>query len=285
MKILIFGGSGQLGRCLQRELSSRGIQYLAPDRMGLDLALTEDFTTVLEKFTPDAVINAAAYTAVDKAEQDENSAYVLNAKFPERLAKVCGALSIPLYHISTDYVFDGTGCKPYTEQDLVAPVSIYGKSKLLGEQMVLKHSQYGAIIRTSWLYSEFGHNFMKTILRLSETNSKLAVVADQVGSPTYAGDLANAIIQIIQKTTENPPATEIYHYANYGVASWYDFAWHILHTTNSGTLLKPIKTEEYPTPAKRPPFSVLNSKKISEQFAVTNRHWLEAFTSAIQRIN
>ena len=284
MKVLLLGGNGQLGNCLKRELSLAGVSYVAPERTQLDLAITTDFFSILKTTAADAVVNAAAYTAVDKAESEPTMAFKLNAEMPELLAIACQQINLPLYHISTDYVFNGNACRPYTEHNAVAPVSVYGHSKLAGEAAVLKHCEKGAVIRTSWLYSEFGHNFLKTILRLSQTKPELSVVADQVGTPTYAGDLAQAIVQMLLSTQHNLPDNDIFHYANHGVASWYDFAWHILHCTNAQLPLKPILTSDYPTPAKRPAFSVLNSAKINERFGVHNRHWLEAFSTMMTKM-
>ena len=284
MKILILGGSGQLGNCLKRELSLAGMHYAAPTRAELDLASTTDFSAIVKQSAADAVINAAAYTAVDKAEQDVDMAFQLNAALPEKLALACRQFGLPLYHISTDYVFNGTACRPYCEETSVDPVSIYGKSKLAGEIAVLKHCEKGAIIRTSWLYSEFGNNFVKTIIRLATLKPELSVVSDQIGTPTYAGDLAQAIVQILSTTQYSAPTMDLYHFANQGVASWYDFAWHILQRSDSVIPLKPIATEDYPTPAKRPAFSVLNSCKINKRFAVNNRHWLEALAPVLDKL-
>ncbi|QBL09816.1 dTDP-4-dehydrorhamnose reductase [Rheinheimera sp. D18] len=284
MKILILGGSGQLGNCLKRELGLGGIQYVAPPRAELDLSCTADFSGIIKQYAVDAVVNAAAYTAVDKAEQDADMAFKLNATLPEQLAVACQQFGLPLYHVSTDYVFDGLACRPYCESASVAPVSVYGKSKLAGEMAVLKHCEKGAIIRTSWLYSEFGQNFVKTILRLAQSKPELAVVADQVGAPTYAGDLAQAIVQILLTTKHSAPAIDVYHFANQGVASWYDFAWHILQRRQIAVPLKPITTEDYPTPAQRPAYSVLNSTRISQRFAVKNRHWLEALAPVLDKL-
>lgn len=284
MKILMLGGTGQLGSCLKRELSLAGIEFIAPTRTELDLVSTSDFCSAIDQLTPDAVVNAAAYTAVDKAEQDVQMAFLLNADFPAKLAIACQQLSLPLYHISTDYVFDGTACRPYCENAAVAPVSVYGDSKLAGERAVLQHCKQGAIIRTSWLYSEFGNNFVKTILRLAASRPELGVVADQVGTPTYAGDLAQAIVTILLHTQHSAPPMDVYHFANQGVASWYDFAWHIVKHIGGATPVKPLATEDYPTPAKRPSYSVLNSNKISQCFAVENRHWLEALVPVLDKL-
>lgn len=284
MKILILGGSGQLGNCLQRELALAGKQYFAPTREELDLSRTADFSQILKQFAPDAVVNAAAYTAVDKAEKDEDMAFKLNTAMPQHLAMACQQFDVPLYHISTDYVFDGLACRPYCEDAAVAPVSVYGKSKLAGEIAVIKNCKKGAVIRTSWLYSEFGNNFVKTIIRLAQSKPELAVVADQVGTPTYAGDLARALVHILEKSQHNAPLIDIYHYANQGVASWYDFAWHILQRANPKLPLKPIPSEDYPTPAARPAYSVLSSAKIVKRFGVHNRHWLEALKPTLDKL-
>lgn len=285
MKVLILGGTGQLGTCLQQRLNKAGIAYAAPDRSQVDLAKTPDFLSLIKKLKPTIVVNAAAYTAVDKAEQEPELALQLNAIMPEQLAIACQSFAIPLIHISTDYVFNGNANKPYYETDLAEPTSVYGKSKLAGELAVLKHCEQAAVIRTSWLYSEYGSNFLKTIIRLSKERTQLNVVADQVGTPTYAGDLALAILKIIQHSASHSLGNNVFHFANLGVASWYDFAWHILKATESTIELNPINTEQYPTPATRPAYSILNSQKISNHYGVTNRHWLDAFYTMMAEFN
>ncbi|WNO61678.1 dTDP-4-dehydrorhamnose reductase [Rheinheimera sp. MMS21-TC3] len=279
MKVLILGGTGQLGTCLQAVLSQAGIAFEAPSRRELNLETELEFTTLVAAVKPSIVVNAAAYTAVDKAEHEPELAYMLNATMPEKLAIACQQADLPLIHISTDYVFNGKTNKPYFESDLTEPVSVYGKSKLAGELAVLEHCEQAIIIRTSWLYSEYGNNFLKTMIRLSKERSQLNVVADQIGTPTYAGDLALAILKIIQHSQHAKLHKDIYHFANLGVASWYDFAWHIFKQTASKIELNAITTEQYPTPATRPAYSILNSQKISNHYGVVNRHWLDALTA------
>jgi dTDP-4-dehydrorhamnose reductase len=220
----------------------------------------------------DFCINCAAYTAVDKAESDEENALLINATAVATLAKVCEKNNAQLIHISTDYVFDGTASKPYKETDQTNPVSIYGKTKLQGEEWAMQNAPSTIIIRTAWLYSSFKANFVKTILRLMKEKESINVVSDQFGCPTHAADLAVAIIQIIasNQSKANPG---IYHYSNAGVTTWYKFAIAIKKLTGSSCAVNPIATAQYPTAAKRPAYSVLDTSKIKETFAVAIPDW------------
>lgn len=284
MTCLLLGGSGQLGLCLQDRMKALQLDYLAPGRDQLDLLDSQALETLFTALKPSAVINAAAYTAVDKAEQDTELAAQLNHHLPQRLAQLCAKLAIPLIHISTDYVFDGTSCRPYQPADPRNPVSVYGKTKAEGEKAVLQSGVIGGVIRTSWLYSEYGHNFVKTMLRLGSERELLRVVADQVGTPTYAGDLADAILKMLYGNNSGLSTAEIYHFSNLGVASWYDFAWHICRLKGLKVKVEPIRTEDYPTPAQRPCYSVLNSADFIRSFDLSNRHWLEALQHCMTKL-
>ena len=288
IKVLVTGADGQLGselRKLADEFSD--FQYLMTDINDLDIAKWKDIETYFGKNKPDYVINCAAYTAVDIAEKDISFAELLNTKAPSFLGNIAEKHNSKVIHISTDYVFDGTSCTPYIESDLVNPESVYGKTKLNGEIGLIKEHASALIIRTSWLYSSCGKNFVKTILRLSEERDKLKVVFDQVGTPTYANDLARAILMIISKAqngiVEWKPG--IYHYSNEGVCSWYDFARSILAIYGSECEVIPIESVDYPTPAKRPFYSVLNKSKIKRIFGIQIPHWQDSLVTCINELN
>jgi dTDP-4-dehydrorhamnose reductase len=284
MTCLILGGSGQLGLCLQDRMHRLQLDYAAPGRDLLDLSNEAALQQIFRQLKPQAVINAAAYTAVDKAETEAELADEINHALPARLARLCAEHAIPLIHISTDYVFDGQSCRPYLPADDRNPVSVYGKTKAAGELAVLQSGVNGGVIRTSWLYSEYGHNFVKTMLRLGAERSELKVVADQIGTPTYAGDLADAILSMLYSPGERLCNAEIYHFSNQGVASWYDFAWHICRIKGLPVTVLPIRTEDYPTPARRPCYSVLNSADFIQKFSLRNRHWLDALQHCMTKL-
>ncbi len=284
MKILVTGSNGQLGSELK---------LLAPEYPGFDFLFTDvgelDITdeiaidSMVLKEKPDAIINCAAYTAVDKAEKEESMAYLINAKAPGNLAKIAARYNLFLVHISTDYVFGGTGYRPYSENDKKDPVSVYAKSKNAGEAEVLTHAKTALIIRTSWLYSEFGNNFVKTIIKYAKERGALNVIYDQIGSPTYARDLAQTILAVIQKCAK-PKGVNIYHYANEGVASWYDFAQAIIEITGIPCKIKPVETHEYPLPAARPFYSVLNKAKVKQAFNLEIPYWRDSLADCIGRL-
>ena len=276
MKILITGINGQLGQELLQKLGDR--EAIGVGRERLDLTQPESIRQVVAAVKPDVVINSAAYTAVDKAESEVELAMQVNAIAPGILAQECQKLGIPLIHVSTDYVFDGTQGYPYQDTDKTNPLSVYGKSKLAGEDAIRSHCEHHAIVRTAWVYGVGGTgNFVKTMLRLASQREEIRVVADQIGSPTWTGDLANAIVGLLKQT---PPGT--YHYTNSGVASWYDFAVAIFEEAKQlGWDLKvqrviPITTPEYPTPARRPAYSVLSLKKTSELLGTYPPHWRQS---------
>ena len=259
MKVLLIGANSQLGRCLLDRVPADW-SMISTTSSELDIRDFAQVTSIIKHHKPDAIINTAAYTAVDKAENDEDQAFSVNAKGVKNLALVCELFTIRLVHISTDYVFDGTADEPYQTTDTPNPLSVYGCSKLAGELLALAHCSQSQIIRTSWLYSEYGHNFMKTMIRLAEEGrGEVKVVDDQIGCPTYAGNLAQAIIEILQQ----PISDRLLHYSDSKVMSWYEFAKNIFaYRKHQGLLycqVKPVASIEYPTPVKRPTYSVLQS--------------------------
>ncbi|QHP79778.1 dTDP-4-dehydrorhamnose reductase [Pectobacterium odoriferum] len=263
MKILLTGANGQLGRCFQDRLPAEW-EILATDTAELDITDLEHVEQTVKQFKPDAIVNAAAYTAVDKAESEPELAEKINVIGPENLAIVASNQGIRLVHVSTDYVFDGNATEPYREDSATNPLSVYGKTKLAGERAVAKASPEAIIIRTAWVFSEYGNNFVKTMLRLAKERDTLSVVNDQRGCPTYAGDLAQAIISLLEKNAEGG----IYHYCGGEEVSWYEFAEEIFAVAAQKTVLSKapaltsIKTAQYPTPAYRPAYSALAGEKI-----------------------
>jgi dTDP-4-dehydrorhamnose reductase len=281
--ILVTGSNGQVGSEL-RELSSEyGFDFFFTDRGELDIC---DILAV-EQFGAskkiDIIINCAAYTAVDKAETEKEIADKINHLAVKNLAKIAKENNIKLVHISTDYVFDGVSCKPYIETDTTNPTGVYGQTKLGGEKAILEINPANSIIiRTSWVYSSFGANFVKTMLRLGKERESLGVVYDQVGTPTYAMDLAKTILDILPKVQNDK--TEIYHYSNEGVLSWYDFAKEIMKMAKLECQITPIETFQYPTPTKRPYFSVLNKAKIKNDFNITIPYWKESLDICLRKM-
>lgn len=273
---LVTGANGQLGNELRLLLKDNAL-YVDKDQ--LDITNAEAVKGFVSANRFDAIINCAAYTAVDKAEADEKLAGDINARGPENLAKT----GIPLIHISTDYVFDGTNCRPYVETDAVNPQSVYGRTKLAGEQAVLENASAAVIIRTAWLYSEFGNNFVKTMRRLGAEKAQLNVVFDQVGTPTYAADLAAAVVHILPRL--RPGMKEIFHFSNEGVCSWYDFAVEIMKLSGLDCRINPIESKDYPTPARRPFYSVLNKTKIKQTFNIEINHWKESLQSCLKHLS
>lgn len=273
--ILVTGANGQLGSELRKIGFSALDEVFYTDVAELDIT---DYAAV-EKFVKDkeidTIINCAAYTAVDKAEEEPQLAAKINTEAVANLARAAAKEGCLLIHISTDYVFDGTGTKPYTEKDKPCPVSVYGKTKLAGEEAILKSRCFHIIIRTAWLYSSFGNNFVKTILRLAAERPEISVVSDQVGSPTYAGDLAAAIVGIMD-SEERIEHEGIYHYSNEGVCSWYDFAAEIVRLSGKECRVKPVTTAEYPTKTQRPAYSVLDKSKIKKTFGIEIPEWKDA---------
>jgi dTDP-4-dehydrorhamnose reductase len=287
MKILLAGSGGQLAQELQPILLSSG-EVIAVDRTRLDLSEPESIRQAMAEIQPNLVINAGAYTAVDKAESEPELANAVNGIAPGIFAAECEKIGASLIHISTDYVFDGSQGSPYLETDATKPLGTYGKSKLMGEEAIRKAGNRHIIIRTAWVYGNGGKgNFVKTMLRLGKDREEIRVVADQIGSPTWTGDLAGAIVQIIPQI--KPEVFGTYQYTNSGVCSWYDFAIAIFEEAEKlGFPLKvqrvvPITTAEYPTPAKRPAFSVLSSVKISAILGTCPPHWRQGLRQMLVR--
>jgi dTDP-4-dehydrorhamnose reductase len=284
MKLLITGSKGQLGSELQSlaETSPHHFDFTDIDELNITEEAEIDSYFSNNKF--DIVINCAAYTAVDLAEKEIDRALLINSTAPRLLAEKCRLTQSAMIHISTDFVFDGNNCKPYREDDPIAPVNVYGQTKYEGELRVLKENPRSLIIRTSWLYSTHGDNFVKTMIRLGKTRDELGVIFDQVGSPTYAADLAQAMLQIIDRLKGLPEGDEkwgTYHYSNEGVASWYDFAYEIFKLNKMNVALIPIRTKDYPTPARRPFFSVMDKSKIKTAFDLRIPHWKESLGKCI----
>ena len=282
--ILVTGANGQLGSEL-RLLSDTYPQYTFTftDRNTLDLGNLCKMEDFFDHQTFDAIINCAAYTAVDKAESEKEYANAVNHRFVSMLAKIAKRDNASLIHISTDYVFDGTNHRPYVETDPTDPQGVYGMTKRDGENAILSAAPKNcAIIRTSWVYSSFGANFVKTMLRLGRERDTLGVIYDQVGTPTYARDLARAILEILPQLQNDAP--EIYHYSNEGVASWYDFARAVFELSGIACRVDPITTEQYPTPAKRPHYSLLNKAKIKSRFGISIPYWRDALKECLTEL-
>lgn len=286
-KVLITGCKGQLGRCLQ-DISNcyPDLQPLYTDIDTLDLTQPLDVRNYINKHRPDVIVHCAAYTAVDKAEDEEEQAMLLNANAVDYLTTEAEKINALLIHISTDYVFDGKKQTPYVETDVVNPQSAYGRTKLAGEKAALRYNR-SLVIRTAWLYSAYGNNFVNTMLRLGAERSALNVVNDQRGTPTYAADLADAIWSIISKIDkgEKPVIAGIYHYSNEGECSWFDFAQRIMTLGQRPCIVQPIHSSEYPTKAARPAYSVLNKEKIKTTYGLPVPAWEEALVRCFNKIN
>lgn len=279
MVVLVTGAHGQLGQSLQYVAQKHPeIRFEFYGSQDLDITQKSDVEKVFNQIRPDYCINAAAYTAVDKAESDVEKARQINVNGPQNLAEVCKSHQVVLLHVSTDFVFDGTQVNPYTEQDLPNPSGVYGLTKLEGEKAIQEVLDKHYIIRTSWVYSQFGHNFMKTMLRLASERDTLSVVADQIGTPTNALDLAETLVQIIKKDNEKSTDTTygIYNFSNEGQCSWFEFAQKIFEINSIKIELKPIPTTAYPTPAQRPAYSVLDKTKIKNVFNLSIKHWADS---------
>lgn len=284
MKILVTGANGQVGHCLTQVLTQEGLEHLALTRNELDITDSQAVDNAVKTYCPDIVINAAAYTAVDKAESDSESAFLINRLGPENLARACAKAEAAIFHISTDYVFSGNHDQAYSEDDPTAPQGIYGQSKLGGEQAVASANPKHIILRTAWVFGERGNNFVKTMLRLGRDREQLSIVADQLGGPTYAGDIATALVTIAQAYAETGTlAWGTYHFSGLPHCSWYDFAREIFVQANLQGLytspapkLNAIATADYPTPAKRPANSRLDCSKIQQTFGIQPSNWQQA---------
>ena len=274
MNILITGANGQLGnemRVLSKENGQHA--YFFTDVQELDICDEQAVHGFVKDNRIDVIVNCAAYTAVDKAEEHEDLCMRINRDAVRNLGEAAHAVGAKVIHVSTDYVFDGTSCRPYLESDATCPVSVYGHTKLAGEQALMEVCPDSVIIRTAWLYSEYGNNFMKTVLRLGKERDELRFIFDQVGTPTYAGDLAVAMLTVLERAEAGKFIPGIYHFSDEGVCSWYDFTVKILQIAGMNNRVIPIETKDYPTPASRPHYSVLNKGKIKSSYGLTIPHW------------
>lgn len=284
-KILVTGKNGQLGNAIQ-QLSTEhaGWQFTFVDHEDLDLSDNQAIESYFQNKQFDVIISCAAYTAVDKAESDAEVADKVNHLAVAKLAEIAKQTGTTLIQISTDYVFNGQNYRPYIETDPVEPKGVYGLTKLKGEQAMMAVNPRGCIIRTSWVYAEHGANFVKTMLRLGMERDSLNVIFDQVGSPTYAPDLAQTILTIIQQD-KFAEQVEIYHYSNEGVCSWFDFATTIFELANIPCKVNPIETKDYPTPAKRPHYSLMNKAKIKQHFGIAIPYWKDSLSKCLEKLN
>lgn len=285
-RILVTGANGQLGNEM-RLLAALfpGFTFDFTDIAELDLCNQEMVLDYCTRTKPSYIINCAAYTAVDKAEDDTDLCYKVNRDAVSNIARAARAINAKVLHVSTDYVFDGTNHSPYVESDPVCPASVYGKSKLEGEEVLLASCPDAVIIRTSWLYSIFGNNFVKTMIKLGKEREKLTVIFDQVGTPTYAGDLASALMQIVVASEKGAFVPGIYHFSDEGVCSWYDFTISIHRLAGITTCqVLPIETKDYPAKAARPAYSVLNKSKIKAVYGITIPHWETSLAVCIAQL-
>jgi dTDP-4-dehydrorhamnose reductase len=279
MKTLVLGASGQLGQCLQRLCEERGLTDIVfPERAISNILEPEALGKLFLEYKPAFVINCAAYTAVDKAEEDVDLCRSINKDGAEHIALCCKKYGATMIHVSTDFVFSGEEVKLLKETDATEPVNVYGLTKLEGELAIAKVLPEHFILRTSWLYSEYANNFVKTMLRLAAGRKQMNIIADQIGTPTYAVDLANAILNIINSGST---AYGVYHYSNEGVTSWYDFAVAIFQLSKTNIHVRPISTAQYPTPAKRPKFSVMDKDKFKIEFGVEVPYWRDSLVICV----
>lgn len=282
MKILVTGANGQLGNELHKQLDKEFpgcVLYTDVDTLDLTDAKAVEAFVVNNDITH--VVNCASYTAVDKAEEEKMQCARVNIDAVKNIAMAADANGAKIIHFSTDYVFDGTNHRPYKESDKVNPISQYGTTKRKGETALLALSPEAIIIRTAWLYSPYGHNFVKTMLRLSETQKEIRVVCDQIGTPTYVRDLAHAVVKVLRSHQWVPG---IYHFTDEGAASWYDFAKSIFRITGRNVKVTPIVTEDFPTPASRPPYSILDKTRIKATYGVEIPHWESALADCLNEM-
>lgn len=286
-KILLTGANGQLGQALMNLPGSADqIEWIPTDYQELDITNRQDVNEFINRSAPGFIINCAAYTAVDLAEKEFGKAMEINADGPENLAIAAKSAGIPLIHISTDYVFSGQNWKPYIETDEPDPQSAYGKTKLAGERVLISTGGMIIIVRTSWLYSEYGKNFFLTMLRLGKEKESIGVVYDQVGGPTYAGDLATGLMKIVDYHFQHPGwlnSPGIFHFCNSGVASWYDLSLAIMETAGSGCRVTPLTTDQYPLPAPRPAYSIMDTRKFRNLFWSDIPYWRESVNCCFEK--
>ena len=281
--ILVTGANGQVGSEIKELSSKYPHTFFFTDKNFLDITDKIALDEYIKQNSIDTIINCAGYTAVDKAEEEKELANMVNQQAVKNLAQIAKDNSLKLIHISTDYVFDGENYQPYIETDKPNPQSMYGKSKLGGENAIKEINPSNAIIvRTSWVYSSFGNNFVKTMLRLGCDKESLGVVYDQIGTPTYAKDLAKTLLEILPMIENS--AVEIYHYSNEGVLSWYDFAKEIMKMAKLDCIINPIEAKDYPTPARRPHYSLLNKSKIKSTFNVTIPYWKDSLDECLRKL-
>ncbi len=284
LNILVTGANGQLGNEMRRLGAISPNTYHFTDVAELDITDSAAVLTAVKTVRADVIVNCAAYTQVDKAEEDTATADLLNHHAVANLAAAAKATGTTLIHISTDYVFDGTGNSPLTEEMPTAPIGVYGRTKLAGEQAVIQSGCHYLILRTAWLYSEFGNNFLKTMLRLTAERDSLKVVFDQIGTPTYAGDLALALFAVIEDESFRLHEG-IYHFSDEGVCSWYDFAVEIAREAgHERCRIEPCHTTEFPTKAQRPAYSVLDKTKVKEVFGIDIPHWRESMVYCLKKL-
>ena len=278
MKIAVIGKNGQLASCL-KEVADKELEITFYGRDSVDITVADSYTPLK---TADVIINCSAYTAVDKAEEYPEEAYAINRMGVIQLVAFCERYKKKLIHFSTDFVFDGTSLIPYREGDYTEPLSVYGASKLAGEEVILQSSLSALVIRTSWLYSPYGHNFCKTMLRLGSQQSEISVVADQIGTPTSGLDLARAVFRIIEKGL--PESAEVIHVANSGQCSWADFAHEIFSLKSQNVTVNGISAETFNAPAKRTKYSVLHTEKLLFQYGIAMRAWKESLSEVLSLI-
>ena len=289
MKILVLGSNGQLGRCLADQFSGTDYETIFTSRADLDVADLSGSKDKITKLCPDLIINASAYTAVDKAEQDRDMAYLINHEAVANIAQICAELGCGLIHVSTDYVFDGTATQPYKEADATNPQGVYGDSKLQGELAIQASGCQHLIIRTAWVFSEYGNNFLKTMLRLGSERDELSIVGDQIGCPTYAQDIAKTIVALVAPMQEQGFCSGIFHYCGDKACSWYEFAQAIFAVAAEGGLTVPervnaISSKEYPTPAARPAYSVLDCTSLAKTFELAPSDWQRAIPMVLSAL-
>lgn len=280
MKVVVTGVQGQLGYDLSKQLVAKNHEVIATGRNELDITDESAVYAFIEEVKPDAIIHSAAYTNVDKAEEDEETAYKVNALGAKYLAHAAAKVGSKMVYVSTDYVFNGTATEPYEPDQETDPLGVYGKTKLAGEEFVQQSLDKFFIVRTAWVYGINGHNFVKTMLRLGEEREEVGVVADQVGSPTYTVDLAAFIIELVKTDKYG-----IYHASNEGVCSWYEFAEEIFKQAGMNVKVNPLTTDQFPRPAARPSYSVLSKKKNVEQGLTPLRDWKEALSAYLIELN
>lgn len=283
--VSVSGKNGQLGSELQQlALQTAAFDFHFTDKTELDLTSQDALSLYFEQHKPAFFVNCAAYTAVDKAETDKETSYLVNATSVGYISALCHQYNTVLVQISTDYVFNGVGHVPYFEDDPTDPVNHYGYTKREGERLAFEHNLHTIIIRTSWVYSAYGHNFVKTMLRLMKDRTELNVVNDQHGSPTYAADLAEAILSILIYCTQQPVPSGVYHFSNEGNISWYEFAVAIAELSGSSCQVHAIPSDQFPTPAKRPTYSVLSKQKIGSVFSIQTKPWRESLRTCMEKM-